>query len=84
MVFSSHLFVYYFLPVALALYYLAPRNAKHLVLTILSYIFYGWANPLFVVLMFASTLVDYLCGLVIMDRAGVVLPKGGPRSRSQH
>ena len=83
MVFSSHLFVYYFLPVALALYYLVPRKAKHLVLTLLSYAFYGWANPLFVVLMFASTLVDYLCGLVIMDRPDVVLPKGAPRSRSQ-
>jgi len=34
-------------------------------LTGISYIFYGWSNPLFTLLMFFSTLVDYVCGLVI-------------------
>jgi alginate O-acetyltransferase complex protein AlgI len=67
MVFSSILFMFYFLPAVLLLYYtahaLASRHVKHAVLTLCSYIFYGWANPLFVVLMFASTLIDYLCGL---------------------
>jgi alginate O-acetyltransferase complex protein AlgI len=65
MVFSSYLFLFYFLPAALLLYYTAPRRAKHLVLTALSYLFYGWANPLFVVLLFISTLIDYVCGLAI-------------------
>jgi alginate O-acetyltransferase complex protein AlgI len=64
-VFSSHLFMFHFLVVALACYYAAPRWAKHLVLTLLSYAFYGWANPLFVVLMFASTVIDYVCGLAM-------------------
>lgn len=65
MVFSSYLFLFYFLPAALLLYYAVPRRAKHLVLTGLSYAFYGWANPLFVVLLLASTLVDYAAGLTI-------------------
>jgi len=65
MVFSSHLFMFWFLPVALAAYYAAPRRGKHLVLTLLSYAFYGWANPLFAVLMFTSTLIDYICGLAM-------------------
>lgn len=65
MVFSSHIFVYYFLPIALLSYFLLPRPAKHLGLTLLSYFFYGWANPAFVFLMFASTVVDYTCGRVI-------------------
>ena len=65
MVFSSHLFVFYFLPLALLVYYALPRRGKHAGLTLLSYLFYGWANPLFVVLMFASTLIDYVCGLVM-------------------
>ena len=65
MVFSSHLFLFYFFPAALLLYYLMPRRWKHALLTLVSYVFYGWANPLFMVLMFASTLVDYVCGLVI-------------------
>jgi len=68
MVFSSHIFLFYFLTAALALYYLSPRPLKHLMLTMVSYIFYGWANPLFVVLMFWSTLVDYLCGLALVGR----------------
>lgn len=70
MVFSSYLFLFYFLPLVLLLYYAVPRRVKHSVLTALSYVFYGWANPLFVVLLFTSTLIDYLAGLVIgRDRA---------------
>jgi alginate O-acetyltransferase complex protein AlgI len=65
MVFSSYLFLFYFLPASLLLYYAAPRRLKHLILTILSYVFYGWANPLFVVLLLASTFIDYIAGLVI-------------------
>ena len=65
MVFSSHIFVYYFLPIVLLSYYLLPHRAKHFGLTLFSYIFYGWANPLFAPLMFASTLIDYMCGRVI-------------------
>ena len=41
MVFSSYLFLFYFLPAVLLLYYAAPRRAQHLVLTTLSYLFYG-------------------------------------------
>ena len=65
MVFSSHLFVYVFLPLALGLYYLAPGRWRHGVLTLLSYAFYGWANPAFMVLMLLSTGVDFLCGRVL-------------------
>jgi len=65
MVFSSYLFLFYFLPVALLGYYLMPRAGKHLMLTLVSYTFYGWSNPAFVVLLLFSTLVDYCCGLVI-------------------
>jgi alginate O-acetyltransferase complex protein AlgI len=68
MVFSSYLFLFYFLPPALALYYLSPRRVQHLTLTALSYLFYGWANPLFVPLLLGSTVVDYLCGLAMMAR----------------
>ena len=65
MVFSSHIFVYYFFPIALLSYYLLPHRAKHFGLTLFSYVFYGWANPLFAPLMFASTLIDYTCGRII-------------------
>ncbi len=75
MVFSSYLFLFYFLPLALLLYYAAPRRLKHLMLTVLSYVFYGWANPLFIVLLFTSTLIDYFAGLVIEREH-----RGRPRS----
>jgi alginate O-acetyltransferase complex protein AlgI len=85
MVFSSYLFVFYFLPVALGLYYFMPRVLRPAMLTGLSYLFYGWANPAFVLLMFWSTLVDYVCGLVIARPAGrdEALVSGGPRSKVQ-
>ena len=65
MVFSSHLFLFYFLPFVLALYYAMPRRGRHVTLTLLSYVFYGWANPWVVFLMMYSTLNDYVCGLMI-------------------
>jgi alginate O-acetyltransferase complex protein AlgI len=79
MVFSSYLFLFYFLPVALLLYYAGPQRARHLVLTVLSYIFYGWANPLFVVLLFISTAIDYFAGLVMGRHPAVDAPGVGPR-----
>ncbi|MDA8015815.1 MAG: MBOAT family protein [Thermoanaerobaculia bacterium] len=69
MVFSSHLFIYYFLPLALLVHALSwkllPRPMRHLGLLVVSYLFYGWANPAFVFLMLFSTAVDYACGLLI-------------------
>jgi alginate O-acetyltransferase complex protein AlgI len=90
MVFSSHLFLFYFLPLTLLLYYAAPRRGKHLILTLVSYVFYGWANPLFVVLMLATTTINYVCGLFIAQALRQpwsepipVLPKGSTRSGGQ-
>jgi alginate O-acetyltransferase complex protein AlgI len=74
-VFSSYLFLFYFLPAALLLYYAAPRRAKHFVLTLVSFVFYGWANPLFSFLLLFSTVIDYV--------AGLVLALGGPRAWSR-
>jgi alginate O-acetyltransferase complex protein AlgI len=68
MVFSSHLFLFYFLPIALALYYTCPKRWRSLLLTVLSYVFYGWANPWFVFLMFVSTVIDYFAGQFICGR----------------
>lgn len=90
MVFSSYIFLFYFLPIALLGYYAAPRRWKHALLTLLSYVFYGWANPAFVLLLLFSTVVDYVCGLVIAkhhplkkDSEVPMLAPGTPRSRSQ-
>jgi len=91
-VFSSILFVFYFLPLVLAVYYsslLSGRRTAHIFLTLLSYLFYGWSNPAFIVLMAFSTCVDYLCGLVIAGEAPFAkseikrLEPGGHRVASQ-
>ena len=75
MVFSSPLFLFYFLPASLALYYAVPRRGKHLILSAVSYVFYGWANPLFSLLLLLSTLIDYVAGLFMV--------LGPPRNWSQ-
>ena len=83
MVFSSQIFLFWFLPLALVGYYAllaGPRWSRHLFLTCASYVFYGWANPSFVVLLFATTTVDFFLALWI---AREPRPLGGPRSRSQ-
>jgi alginate O-acetyltransferase complex protein AlgI len=89
-VFSSHLFVYYFLPLALLAYFLAPRRGKNLILTLFSFVFYGWANVAFIPLLMASTFIDYFCGLGLTGgfrrpwRGELpLLPPGGGRSRTQ-
>ncbi len=62
MVFSSYLFLFFFLPTVLACYYVSPKKWKHLVLTLFSYFFYAWANPYFCILMLFNTSVDYTNG----------------------
>ncbi|MEM8711306.1 MAG: membrane-bound O-acyltransferase family protein, partial [Planctomycetota bacterium] len=73
MLFTSNVFLYYFLPAVLGLYYLAPRGWKAWVLALASYVFYGWWRPDFVALMWFSTVVDYSCGRLIQrDREGLI------------
>lgn len=62
MVFSSLLFIFYFLPAALGLYCLAPRRYKNLVLFLCSLFFYAWGEPVYIVLMLFSAAVDYSAG----------------------
>src|SRR5258706_217998 len=89
MVFSSHLFLFYFLPLALGVYYVLPRGGRHLALTLLSYLFYGWADPRFLLLLIGTTVVDYVAALAIgrtapWSRAPIeALPVGGGRSGVQ-
>ena len=62
MVFSSLLFLFRFLPLTLAFYFLVPRRAKNVVLFLVSLIFYAWGEPVYIVLMLFSTIVDYMHG----------------------
>jgi alginate O-acetyltransferase complex protein AlgI len=73
MVFSSHIFLFYFLPLVLALYYILPFKARTAMIAVSSYVFYGWANPLWAVIMFFGSSVDYFCGLALVKLSGVPL-----------
>ncbi len=88
MVFSTYLFIFYFLPLLLAIYYALSwllqaagastdliSRARNLWLLVMSYIFYGWWNPWFILLMLFVTVVNYVCGWLIAR------PKASPRQR---
>ena len=65
MVFSSLIFLFAYLPIVLAAYYICPRKWRNLLLFVVNLVFYGWGEPVFVILMVISTLVDYTCGYFI-------------------
>lgn len=67
MVFSSILFLYYFLPAVLIIYYLSPKKAKNFVLFISSLVFYAWGEPYYIILMLFSILFNYAL-TIVMDR----------------
>ena len=63
MVFSTIIFLFRFLPITLALYYLAPAKLKNTVLFLCSLVFYCWGEVRFFPVMLALILINYLCGL---------------------
>ena len=77
MVFSSLTFLFRFLPAVLLVYYLLPRRARNAVLFLFSLIFYAWGEPVYVVLMLWSTVLDYCCGLLTEKYRGTNKKKLG-------
>lgn len=65
MIFSSLLFLFRFLPIILLLYFAAPRGWRNAILFFGSLIFYAWGEPIYVVLMLFSTLMDFTHGQLI-------------------
>jgi len=70
MVFTSHFFIFYFLPAVLAVYYALPRSTawRNAWLLVASYFFYGWWNPWFVCLILGVSAINYACGRVMAAR----------------
>lgn len=85
MLFSSITFLYYFLPIMLATYLIAPAIVKLIlklfmppqmsnswlpavqngILLVFSLIFYGWGEPVYLILMVMSIVLGYIFGLLI-------------------
>lgn len=67
MVFSSILFIFAFLPIALGLYTIIPKQGKNLILLLISLFFYAWGEPIYVFLMLFTITFDFGMGL-LMDK----------------
>lgn len=61
MVFSSALFLVYFLPALLTVYYLVPAHRRKAVLLFASLLFYAWGAPRFVFVVLFTTCLDFQC-----------------------
>ena len=59
MVFSSALFLVFFLPILLIIYYLTPKKLKNIVLLIFSIFFYAWGAPKFIFVLLGTTFIDF-------------------------
>jgi Predicted membrane protein involved in D-alanine export len=72
MVFSSAVFLLLFLPAVLLLYYAAPERVRNPLLLVVSLLFYGWGEPVYILIMLFSTVFDYSNGLLLewLDRKG--------------
>lgn len=77
MLFNSYVFIFCFLPAALAGWWMLPKTSTRLAfITLASYFFYGWWDWRFVPLMVASTTVDYIAG-------GRISRSNSPRTRKR-
>ena len=65
MVFSSLLFIFLYLPLVLIAYYVSPLKWRNAILLVLNLIFYAWGEPIYIVIMFASTIIDYTHGMLV-------------------
>lgn len=71
MVFSSIPFLFFFLPVFFILYYIVPFRMKNYILLFFSLVFYAWGEPVYILLMVLSSVIDYSIGRLMerCDRA---------------
>ena len=65
MVFSSLYFLFLYLPIVLLIYYIAPLRLRNAVLLVFNLIFYGWGEPKYILIMFASIAIDYTHGMLV-------------------
>ncbi len=63
MLFSSMTFLFVFMPVVMAVYFLAKKEIRNYILLIASIIFYAWGEPRYLAIMIISILVNYIGAL---------------------
>ena len=65
MVFSSIAFLFFYLPICIGVYRLVPLKLRNLVLLVFSLFFYGWGEPVYIIIMFVSIGIDYTHGMLV-------------------
>ena len=70
MVFSSIIFMFTFLPIILVTYYLSPRKLKNFILLLGSLVFYAWGEPIYIILMILTIVINYVLALLIKNQKG--------------
>ena len=65
MVFSGLPFLFFYLSVTLLIYKLTPLKLRNFILLLASLFFYGWGEPVYIVIMFLSIAVDYTHGMLV-------------------
>ena len=68
MVFSSIVFLFYFLPLFFAIYFMTGRRYRNLVILAGSIFFYAWGAPKFILVLLGTTALDFML-VGAMDRA---------------
>lgn len=70
MIFSSVIFLFYFMPVVLFCYFVVRKELRNFTLLIFSMLFYAWGEPRLILVLILSILINYFTGI------GVYLLRG--------
>ncbi len=72
MLFSSLTFLFIFLPVVLAGYYILPAKVKNIWLLLASLFFYFYGEPKYLILMISVITISYIFGLITEKTSGIL------------
>lgn len=73
MLFSSMVFMWIFLPLIFCAYYLMKNEYRNYLLLVMSILFYTWGEPLYIILMLTSIVVNYFFGILIDGKQNKLL-----------
>ena len=65
MVFSSLIFLFYFLPIVMIAYFFSPPKVRNIIIIVSGIVFYAWGEPFYILIMLLSTAIDYTAGRLI-------------------
>ena len=65
MVFSTPYFLFLYLPAVLFLYYISPFRYRNFILLVFNLLFYGWGEPVYILLMIFTIVLDYFAGIIV-------------------